>query len=106
MRFSKNKVDGEFIVKNQEITGYCNSEEEKFGKVWINELPYFLENKLIERGALYEKGGDMLPFVITSGNFITGQNPFSTTWVAEEIVKALGIQPKSREQYPDEKRFF
>ncbi|MGI8893559.1 MAG: type 1 glutamine amidotransferase domain-containing protein [Bacteroidia bacterium] len=39
------KVDGEFIVKNQEITGYCNSEEEKFGKVWFNELPYLLENK-------------------------------------------------------------
>jgi hypothetical protein len=48
----------------------------------------------------------MLPFVLTSGNFITGQNPFSTTWVAEEIVKALGIQPKSREQYPDEKSIF
>jgi putative intracellular protease/amidase len=42
------KLDNEFMVKNQIITGYCNSEEEKFGKVWINELPYLLENKLID----------------------------------------------------------
>jgi len=97
------KVGGEFILKSHKITGFCNSEEEKFGKVWIKELPYLLESKLIERGSIYKKGEDMLPFVIASGNFITGQNPFSTTWVAEEIVKALGIQPKSREQYPDEK---
>lgn len=100
------KIDNEFIVKNHKITGYCNSEEEKFGKVWYNELPYLLENKLIERGALYEKGRDMLPFVVSSKNFITGQNPFSTTLLAEEVVKAIGIQPISREQYPDEKSIF
>lgn len=100
------KVDGEFILKNQKVTGFCNSEEENFGKVWINELPYLLENKLIERGALYEKGKDMLPFVLISENFITGQNPFSTTWVAEEIVKALDVLPQSRIQYPDEKSMF
>lgn len=100
------KVDNEFIVKNKEITGFCNSEEEKFGEVWVKEFPYLLETKLIERGTLYKKGEDMLPFVITSGNFVTGQNPYSTTWVAEAIVKAIGIQPKSRIQYPDEKSMF
>ena len=100
------KVDNEFMVKNKEITGFCNSEEEKFGEVWVKEFPYLLETKLIERGTLYKKGEDMLPFVITSGNFVTGQNPYSTTWVAEEIVKAIGIQPKSRIQYPDEKSMF
>lgn len=100
------KVDNEFIVKDKEITGFCNSEEEKFGKVWMKEFPYLLETKLLERGTLYKKGEDMLPFVITSGKFVTGQNPYSTTLVSEEIVKAIGIQPKNRIQYPDEKSMF
>ncbi len=97
------KVGNEFIVKGKEITGFCNSEEEKFGKEWVKEFPYLLETKLIERGTLYKKGEDMLPFVITSGKFVTGQNPYSTTLVAEEIVKSMGIQPINRIQYHDEK---
>ena len=100
------KIDNEFMVKDKEITGFCNSEEEKFGKEWVKEFPYLLETKLIERGTRYKKGEDMLPFVITSGRFITGQNLYSTPWIAEEIVKALGIKPKSRIQYADEKSMF
>ncbi len=97
------KVDNEFIVKNKSLTGFCNTEEEKFGKKWAKEFPYFLETKLQERGALYQKGEDMLPFVVTAGNFVTGQNPYSTTLVTEEILKALGRTPAPRQQYPDEK---
>ena len=97
------KNGNEFIVKDKEITGFCNTEEDKFGKVWKKEFPFLLEDKLIIRGAHFKKGEDMLPFVISSEKFITGQNPYSTSLVAEEILKKLSIQPKSRILYPDEK---
>ncbi len=100
------KVNDEFIVKNKALTGFCNTEEEKFGKKWVKEFPYLLETKLRERGAAYKKGEDMLPFAITAGNFVTGQNPYSTTLVAEEILKALGKTPNPRQPYADEKSMF
>jgi hypothetical protein len=100
------KVDNEFIVKNKPIADFCNTEEEKFGKKWVKEFPYLLETKLKERGALYQKGEDMLPFAITAGNFVTGQNPYSTTLVAEEILKGLGKTPVPRQLYADEKSMF
>jgi putative intracellular protease/amidase len=100
------KIDKDFMVKNKEIAGFCNTEEEKFGKKWVKEFPYLLETKLIERGALYKKGEDMLPFVVTSDKFVTGQNPYSTTLVAEGILKAMGKMPKPRQPYKDENSMF
>ena len=48
----------------------------------------------------------MLSNVAVSGKFITGQNPFSTTSSAEEVVKALGIDPVERTLYKDEKSIY
>ncbi len=95
--------DSTFLVQNKAITGLCNEEETKFGKKWIKEFPYLLETKMIERGAKYQREEIMLPFVIKDGNIITGQNPFSTTQLSEEILRSLGIEPKPRILYTDEK---
>ena len=102
-----NVKDGDnYIIKDIEITSFCNVEEELFGKKWVQEFPFKLEDKLKSRGALFSHTDFMLPKVVVSGKFITGQNPFSTTVSAEEVVKALGIQPVERTPYTDERSVY
>jgi hypothetical protein len=55
------------------------------------------------RGVKFERSEAMLPQVTVDGRLITGQNPYSTTLLAEETVKALGIKPVKRELYQDER---
>lgn len=102
-----NVKDGDhFIIKDMELTGFCNLEEELFGKKWVQEFPFKLEDKLKSRGAVFNQADFMLSNVSVSGKFITGQNPFSTTRSAEEVVKALGIEPMDRTLYKDEKSIY
>ena len=98
-----NVKDGDsYIVENVEITGFTNEEEALFGKKWVTEFPFSLEDQLLERRAKFYKANFMLPKVCVSGKFVTGQNPFSTSQSAEEVVQALGLKPMKRERYADE----
>jgi putative intracellular protease/amidase len=94
--------DGKYLIEDKKITGFCNDEEKMFGKKWKSEFPFLLEDRLKFRKALYERSDVMLPQVSISGNLLTGQNPFSTTTLAEEIVKSLGKKPVNRSLYTDE----
>jgi putative intracellular protease/amidase len=96
------KNGDEYIVKDVELTSFCNIEEDLFGKKWVQEFPFKLEDKLKSRGATFTQTDFMLSNVSVSGKFVTGQNPFSTTRSAEEVVKALGITPAKRTYYTDE----
>lgn len=95
------KKGDKYLVENKSLTGFCNEEEAMFGKT-ASEFPFLLEDRLILRGAKYKKGVAMLPHMIRDSNYITGQNPYSTTLVAGEIIKALGKTPVYREKYKDE----
>jgi putative intracellular protease/amidase len=95
--------DTTFLLSGKTVTGFCNDEEEKFGKKWKSEFPFMLEDKLKARGVKFERSEAMLPQVTVDGRLITGQNPYSTTLLAEETVKALGIKPVKRELYQDER---
>jgi putative intracellular protease/amidase len=99
--FANIKNDDKYLLENRLVTGYCNEEETMFGKT-AAEFPFLLEDKLKSRGANYQKGEAMLPYMVVDDNFITGQNPYSTTLVAEEIVKSLGKEPVARKKYKDE----
>jgi len=102
-----NVKDGDhFIIRDIEITGFCNVEEELFGKKWVQEFPFKLEDKLKSRGAVFSQADFMLSNVSVSGKFVTGQNPFSTTRSAEEVVKTLGMEPMDRTLYKDEKSIY
>jgi len=100
------KSDNEYIIKDVEITGFCNIEEELFGKKWVKEFPFSLETKLESRGAIFKQADFMLSKVVASGKFVTGQNPFSTTGSAEAVVKSLGLKPVKRTLYKDEKSVY
>lgn len=95
--------DTAFLVSGKKMTGFSNEEEVSFGTKWISEFPFLLEDKLKLRGVEYESSEPMLPQVTVDGRIITGQNPFSTSQLAEEIVKSLGIQPVKRDIYSDER---
>lgn len=92
----------EYIIDGHRMTGFSNKEEEMFGKKWVEEFPFMLEDKLRSRNVHYEHAPVMLPYVISSGKIITGQNPYSTNALATEMVKALGKTPKHRDLYADE----
>ncbi|CAL2103284.1 Type 1 glutamine amidotransferase domain-containing protein [Tenacibaculum sp. 190130A14a] len=100
------KKDDQFIIKDVEITAFCNVEEELFGKKWVKEFPFSLETKLKSRGAIFKQNNFMLSEVAISGKFITGQNPFSTTKSAEAVVSSLGLTPVKRTLYKDEKSIY
>lgn len=92
-----------YIINGKELTGFCNIEEELFGKKWVQEFPFSLETKLTSRGAIFKQTDFMLSKVVVSGKFVTGQNPFSTTGSAEAVVTLLGLKPFKRELYNDER---
>lgn len=80
-------ADGEFLIKNKEVTGFSNSEEDA---VQLSDVvPFMLEDEIVKRGASYQSGADWHPFAIQDGLVITGQNPASSALAAEKLLAAL-----------------
>ncbi|RXF70122.1 type 1 glutamine amidotransferase domain-containing protein [Arcticibacter tournemirensis] len=79
--------NGSYLVSGKKVNGFSNEEEEivKLTKV----VPFLLEDKLKERGGIYEKSAPWQIHVTTDGRLITGQNPQSAKSVGEAIVEAL-----------------
>ncbi|BFZ62101.1 hypothetical protein YB2330_003180 [Saitoella coloradoensis] len=72
------------FVKGRKVTGFSNEEEDQAGLT--DAMPYLLEDRLKERGGLYEKAekawGEKL---VVDGKLITGQNPASAKAVGEAL---------------------
>lgn len=86
-------TDGSYLVANKMVNSFTNEEEYLFGKKWINDFDFMLEDKLVERGAKFQSSKMMLSHVAVDGRLITGQNPTSTVDVATALVKSLGLTP-------------
>ncbi len=79
--------DQEYLVAGKTVS--CFTKEEEIA-VELNEVvPFFLESKLIERGATVEKAPNFQEKVVVSDRLVTGQNPASATGVAEQMVTLL-----------------
>ena len=79
---------GEPLVKGRNVTGFSWREEELAQRA--GAVPYSLEDRLKELGALYSTADK--PFdvhVVEDGHLITGQNPGSARAVAEAVVRHL-----------------
>ena len=79
--------EGVYLVKNRDVTGFTNSEEEAVGLT--NVVPLSVEDTLIERGGTFSRVDDFAPHAVKDGNLITGQNPASSSRVAELVIEAL-----------------
>ncbi len=79
--------NGDPLVKGKKVTGFSNTEE---AAVELTDVvPYLVEDQLIALGGLYQKVEDWNSLAVVDGLIITGQNPGSSTAVAEALVKAL-----------------
>jgi putative intracellular protease/amidase len=79
--------NGDPLVKDKEVTGFSNSEEEavKLTKV----VPFLLEDELKKLGGHYSNGPDWGVYVKTDGLLITGQNPASSEAAAKALLGEL-----------------
>ncbi|MDD7910783.1 type 1 glutamine amidotransferase domain-containing protein [Pseudovibrio exalbescens] len=75
------------FVKGRTLAAFTNSEEEAAGAT--KNVPFLLETRLIELGAIHQRSDDWTPKAVRDGNLITGQNPQSSAAVAELLKEAL-----------------
>jgi len=79
--------DGKYLVDGKKVNSFTNEEEDAVGLTDV--VPFLLETKLIERGAIFEKSGIWQTHVVVDQRLITGQNPASAKKVGEELLKVL-----------------
>ncbi|ARN30689.1 TPA: type 1 glutamine amidotransferase domain-containing protein [Acinetobacter baumannii] len=80
--------NGKPLIAGRTVTGFANIEETLSGIK--SQVPFSLQNELIERGANYKQA--FIPFtsyVVSDDRIITGQNPQSSKEIAEAVVKRL-----------------
>ena len=75
------------LVKDKNVTGFTNSEEEAVQLTDV--VPFLLEDELKSKGGIYSKKEDWASYVVKDGLLITGQNPGSSEAAAEELLKLL-----------------
>lgn len=79
--------NGKYLVDGKKINAFTN--EEEIAVKLEQVVPFSLETKLIERGAIFEKSGLWQPHVTVDQRVVTGQNPQSAHGVGEAILKEL-----------------
>ena len=94
-------TDGSQLLGGKRISAFTNEEESVFTKEWT--MPFMLEDKLIEQGAVFRQDGLMLNQVSIDGRVITGQNPFSTADAARAVVNALGLKNDQALEFKDDR---
>lgn len=84
--------DGNPIVKGKSVTGFSNTEEKAAGLTTV--VPFLVEDMLRQNGGHYAKADDWLPFVVTDGLLVTGQNPASSELTAIALLKIVITSPE------------
>ena len=76
--------NGEFLVKGKEVSTFTDSEEAEVKMTKF--VPFLLESKLRERGAMIVSAGNWQDQSVVSERLVTGQNPQSGHSVGQKIV--------------------
>ncbi|REC62259.1 type 1 glutamine amidotransferase domain-containing protein [Chryseobacterium pennae] len=79
--------NGKYLVDGKKINAFTNEEETAVKLESV--VPFMLETKLIEHGAIFEKSGLWQEHVTVDQRVVTGQNPQSAHAVGEAILKLL-----------------
>jgi putative intracellular protease/amidase len=75
------------LVKGKRVTGFTNGEEEEVQLTKV--VPFLVEDELMRLGAIFEKLADWQPHSVVDGHLITGQNPASSTFAAQNLLNLL-----------------
>jgi putative intracellular protease/amidase len=86
------RADGRSIVAGKRVNSFTDAEEDAVGLSAV--VPFQLESRLRELGAVFEGAPNWQPFAVRDGQFITGQNPQSSKLVAGRLVEALGLNSR------------
>ncbi|WP_245949192.1 type 1 glutamine amidotransferase domain-containing protein [Lutibacter citreus] len=85
--------DGSYLVDGKKVNGFTNEEEVKIKLEDV--VPFLLEEKLKERGAIFEKSAPFTKHVVADQRLATGQNPQSASSVGNATLKELQKLNKS-----------
>jgi putative intracellular protease/amidase len=80
--------NGEYFLKDKKMTCFTNEEERE--KKVDKMLPYFLEDKVKERGANFQKTKPFESLVVVDEHLITAQNSFSVKDWIKKIMEYSG----------------
>ena len=78
--------DDSYLVAGRRVTGFSAAEEAGYAK---DDVPWELEDKLVERGAIYSRVSPWQAHSVADGRIVTGQNPASAQGVAEKVIAIL-----------------
>jgi len=81
------------LVRGKHVTGFTNGEEEEMHLTKV--VPFLVEDELLRLGATFEKRADWQPHSVVDGRLITGQNPASSTVVAQDLINLLTGKQKA-----------
>ena len=79
--------NGRLLIANKRLAAFTNEEEMSLGTTEV--VPFLLQDKLVEQGAIHVSGKAWQENVIVEGRLITGQNPASAKKVAQSVIKQL-----------------
>lgn len=81
------REDGTPFVAGRHVAAFTDAEERAAGGV--EKVPFLLETRLKELGAIHHAAPDWTSNVYRHGRLITGQNPQSSAAVAAEILSLI-----------------
>ncbi|WP_330172148.1 type 1 glutamine amidotransferase domain-containing protein [Streptomyces sp. NBC_01498] len=87
--------DGSLLIEGKRVASFTNEEEDSLGLVDV--MPFLLEDRLKERGALHSKAPNYVAHTENDNRVVTGQNPASAAPVAEIVVNELKSVADSRQ---------
>ncbi|MGD2031230.1 MAG: type 1 glutamine amidotransferase domain-containing protein [Gammaproteobacteria bacterium] len=82
------RIGDEYLANGRTMACFTNQEETAVALADV--VPFLLEDRLRERGAIIIPAAPFQPQVVTSGRVVTGQNPASAEGVGLAMVKLLG----------------
>ncbi|MBV7507631.1 type 1 glutamine amidotransferase domain-containing protein [Bacillus sp. sid0103] len=80
--------NGQSLVAGKRVNAFTDREEADTGLA--QQLPFLLESKLRELGAIFVAAPNWSTHYEVDGNLITGQNPQSTLAVTKAVIEKLG----------------
>jgi putative intracellular protease/amidase len=87
-------ADGQPLVRGRRVNSFTDAEERTAGLA--ETVPFLLETRLREAGAMFEGGPDFAPYAVRDGLLVTGQNPASSAKVAALMLDILRERASSR----------
>lgn len=84
--------DGKPLVRDKEVTGFTNGEEEAVGLTKV--VPFLVEDEMMKLGAVFSKVANWGVHVVNSGLLTTGQNPASSGPAAKVLLEKLNKMKK------------